>query len=111
MPLVSLSDCLRADLLLRFRCLNGVLLLLNERMVFNGFMDLLDLLPAIFGVACLIELFIVLNVANILIIHCVSFSAFAIFCAVGFILFFILLSLSLFFEYGGYLLCLVLLFQ
>lgn len=84
-----------------------VLLLLNERMVFNGFMDL----SAIFGVACLIELFIVLNVANILINHCVSFSAFAIFCAVGFILFFILFSLSLFFEYGGYLLCLVLFFQ
>lgn len=59
----------------------------------------------------LLGFFIVLNVANILINHCVSFSAFAIFCAVGFILFFILFSLSLFFEYGGYLLCLVLFFQ
>jgi len=72
---------------------------------------LMDLLPAIFGVACLIELFIVLNVANILVNHCVPFSVITIFYAVGFILFFILLSLSLFFKYGGYLLCLVLFFQ
>lgn len=70
-------------------------------------MDLSD----IFRIICLIELFIVWIVGTILINHCVSFSVIAIVYAVGFILFFILFSLSLFIEYGGSLLCLVSFFQ
>ena len=59
-------------------------------------------LSEIFGIICLIELFIVWIVETILINHCVPFSVITIFYAVGFILFFILFSLSLFFKYGGF---------
>lgn len=58
-------------------------------------------LPDIFKIICLIEFFTVWIVLSILINHCVSFSVIAIVYAVGFILFFILFSLSLFIEYGG----------
>ena len=68
-------------------------------------------LSEIFGIICLIELFIVWIVETTLINHCVSFSVITIFYFVGSILFFILLSLSLFFKYGGSLLCLLSFFQ
>ena len=54
-------------------------------------------LSEIFGIICLIELFIFLIVETTLINHCVPFFVITIFYAVGSILFFILLSLSLFF--------------
>ena len=59
-------------------------------------------LSEIFGIICLIELFIFWIVETILIDHCVPFFVFTIFYVVGSILFLILLSLSLFFKYGGF---------
>ena len=59
-------------------------------------------LSEIFGIICLIELFIFLIVETTLINHCVPFFVITIFYVVGSILFLIFLSLSLFFKYGGF---------